>query len=77
MGYDSILDYMFLSVDKEGEMVYDNLAEENPFQKKDFQFFVDVAKEKFGIDLSEFKETINNERVIAMGESKKKEKEKP
>jgi hypothetical protein len=55
-GYDKPLNYVFMLVfDKEDELLYSNINDENiDFTKiTDFNYFVNIAKEKFDIDIPE------------------------
>lgn len=49
-GHDTIMDYVFMVIfDLNGEMVYSNLNEWDFLEKKDFNYFIDLALERFEI----------------------------
>lgn len=50
-GYDRMLNYVFMTVVKDNEMVYSNLNDTNGIGLKDFTYFEEVAREKFNLDL--------------------------
>lgn len=58
-GYDDILKYVFMNVSENGKLIYDNLNLTNAFEIKDFSFFTNVAREKFGVFLDDIEIEIN------------------
>ncbi|MDL1957371.1 MAG: hypothetical protein LWW95_10080 [Candidatus Desulfofervidus auxilii] len=60
-GYDEPLGHVFLVIEKNEDLIYSNLNLDNPFEIKDFSYFVDVAK-YYDLDISHMKEQIHNAR---------------
>jgi len=53
-GFDRVLGYSFLDIlDEEGDSVYSNSDERNPFLFKNFSYFVDLAGNTLGLDISD------------------------
>jgi len=66
-GYDEPLGHVFLVIEKDDELIYSNLNLDNPFEIKDFSYFIDVAK-SYGLDLEYMKEQIHDARDKSKGE---------
>jgi len=60
-GYDEPLGHVFLVIEKNDELIYSNLNLDNPFEIKDFSYFVKEAK-AYGLDISHMKEQIHTAR---------------
>ena len=60
-GYDEPLGHVFLVIEKKDELIYSNLNLDNPFEIKDFSYFVDAAK-SYDLDLSHMREQIHTVR---------------
>ena len=58
-GYDDVLKYVFMCVWEKDKLIYDNLELNNAFEIKDFSFFKNVAREKFGVFLDDIEIEIN------------------
>jgi len=58
-GYDEPLGHVFLVIEKDDKLIYSNLNLDNPFEIKDFGYFINVAK-SYGLDLTHMKKEIHN-----------------
>ena len=53
-GYDARMDYAFMVIfNKDKDILYSNMGEENVFEIKDFVYFLNKAMKDFNIDLSD------------------------
>lgn len=63
-GYDRRMNYSFMTVyDNEGDIVYSNIEEPNMFDFVDFDYFENLARERFNLDLSDITLAIDLFRI--------------